>query len=62
MSHPEVNAAECVGCESCISSCPNDLFEMVDGVSKFKIAQKDECVQCESCVSACGAGAIKMVD
>ena len=48
---------KCIGAGECVSSCPVEIFEVVDG----KAIAKDigECIECCACVSACPEGAIE---
>ena len=48
---------KCNGSEECVSTCPVDIFEVIDG----KAIAKDigECIECCACVSACPNDAIE---
>lgn len=52
-----VDRDKCTACEECISTCPVEAIEMVDGKAKVKA---DECTDCEACVDACPEQAISM--
>ena len=54
----EVDAELCDGCESCIDVCPNEVFEIQDGVSVP--VNMDDCLECESCVAECPTEAITL--
>ena len=53
----EVDEATCVGCGACASNCPQNVYEMLDGVSTVTEA---ECIGCQTCVAVCPAGAISL--
>ena len=53
-----VDADACVGCEACMSNCPAELYEMVDGHAQFKVDNADDCVECNACIENCPAEAI----
>ncbi|WP_446010443.1 indolepyruvate ferredoxin oxidoreductase subunit alpha [Candidatus Electrothrix sp.] len=55
-----VDKDKCTACEECISSCPAEVFEMVDG--KSDPVNEDECLGCETCVEVCEAGAITVTE
>ena len=42
----------------CEQVCPEDVFEIVDGVTR--VAQPIRCTECWSCVENCAAGAIEL--
>lgn len=45
---------KCIGCGSCVSSCPFDAIEMVDD----KAVITDKCTSCGSCIDVCPVEAI----
>ncbi len=51
-----VNKDKCTGDEECVSACPSQVFEMVDG--KADPVEADECIGCETCVEVCPEEAI----
>jgi len=55
----EVNADDCVGCETCVPECPADAISMVDDKA---VIDQDKCTQCETCIEACPVEAIKARD
>ena len=55
-----VNEEKCTGCGTCVSVCPQNVFEMKDG--KSHVARPEDCVECSSCVENCPTGAIKLVE
>mgnify|MGYP000226173393 FL=1 len=55
MAKAVVDAGTCVGCESCVGTCPVEAIAMADGKAKVN---PDTCIECGSCVSACPVSAI----
>ncbi len=45
----------CVGCGTCVGSCPNAALELVNGCAAVR---EDDCVLCGVCVQNCPVGAI----
>lgn len=56
MAEIKVVAADCIGCEQCVSACPFGQIGLVDGIA----AIAEGCTLCGACVSACPAGAIEL--
>lgn len=52
-----INKEKCVGCGSCIGTCPNNALEM--GPEGFAVVNSN-CVSCAMCIDACPVGAISM--
>lgn len=52
-----VDYEKCEGLGECVTSCPVEIFELVDG----KVIAKDigECIECCACVAACPKEAIE---
>jgi NAD-dependent dihydropyrimidine dehydrogenase PreA subunit len=53
----EIDYDKCEGYAECVSVCPSDVFEVVDG--KATAPNIDDCIECCACVEACPANAIK---
>ena len=51
-----VDKDKCTGCEECVSNCPAEVLELVDG--KSEPVNIDECLGCETCVEVCPEDAI----
>ena len=51
----EVSEEACVGCGECASNCPQNVFDMVDGIS---VVNENECIGCQTCVAVCPADAV----
>ncbi|MEA3458962.1 MAG: ferredoxin family protein [Candidatus Thermoplasmatota archaeon] len=46
----------CTGAGDCVTACPADIFEVIDGKAIAK--EVGECIEYCACVSACPNGAI----
>jgi len=57
---PEVDKEKCTGCGTCVSVCPQEVFELRDG--KSHVVRPENCVECNSCVDNCPMEAIKLVE
>lgn len=55
-----VGAEKCEGCEECIDTCPQEVFQMANG--KADPYQGSECVFCETCLSVCPTSAITITE
>ena len=56
MSHPVIEADECIGCGICVDACPQ---EVLGGVAE--VVNEDACIACGDCVEECPMGAIPEV-
>jgi NAD-dependent dihydropyrimidine dehydrogenase PreA subunit len=57
---PNVDKGKCTGCGTCISVCPQNVFELKG--DKSHVARPEDCVECMSCVENCPVRAIKLVE
>ena len=58
--HPHIDAAQCLGCATCTTVCPEgDVLAMLGG--KAVIANGHKCIGHGLCAEACPVGAITMV-
>lgn len=55
MAKAVVDQDVCVGCETCVGSCPVSAIEMDGGKAKVN---PDACVECGTCVGSCPVSAI----
>jgi NAD-dependent dihydropyrimidine dehydrogenase PreA subunit len=52
-----INYEKCTGAGECVTACPVEIFELVDGKAICK--NVSECIECCACVSACPKEAIE---
>lgn len=52
-----VDYDKCTGAGECVTACPVEIFEVVDGKAVCK--DVGECIECCACVSACPKEAIE---
>jgi ferredoxin len=53
-----VNQEECIGCGTCVGSCPVSVISMNDEGKAFV---NEGCIECNTCVEVCPVSCIKMV-
>ena len=51
-----VESNSCVGCGDCISVCPTNAIEIIDGKA---VIDAELCIDCEICISSCTYKAIR---
>ncbi len=56
---PEIGD-KCIGCGTCVSVCPRNVFEMSG--TKAKVARPEDCIECNACVTNCPVGTIKLIE
>ena len=49
----------CIGCGSCVSTCPCDVFRLED--KKTKIVYPEDCQVCSMCTMYCPAEIIQII-
>lgn len=52
----KVNKEVCIGCGTCIDSCPVSAISMVDGKAEIN---QDICIHCGTCTGVCPVNAIE---
>lgn len=55
---PQIDAAACVGCGTCVELCPSDALVVLEG----KAAVTGPCIGCGHCAAVCPAGAVSVPD
>ncbi|MGI5936578.1 MAG: 4Fe-4S dicluster domain-containing protein [Oscillospiraceae bacterium] len=58
MAIERIDEKRCIGCGSCVKSCPMDVIRMDRAEKKAKIVYPQECMCCAGCEMDCPAGAI----
>ena len=53
----EIDEDKCTGDGECVSICPVNVFELVEG--KAHAVRIDDCTECCACIDACPTNAIK---
>lgn len=53
----KIDKEQCIGCESCVATCPAGALSMEDGKASVN---QDTCISCGACVGECPVGAISM--
>lgn len=56
--YAEVEAGECVGCETCLDRCQMEAIQMKD---EKAVLDLDRCIGCGLCVTTCSTGAMRLV-
>ena len=56
MAKPIVDIEKCTGCGSCVSVCPEQVFELKDG--KSEVVYPEKCIDCKACENSCPEQAI----
>ena len=51
----KIDKTKCVGCYSCLSSCPQQAITFVDGKCEI---DPSKCVNCGTCATLCPMSAI----
>jgi len=51
-----VESNSCVGCGDCVSVCPTNAIEIIDGKA---VINAELCIDCEICISSCTYKAIR---
>lgn len=57
--HPRIDQSLCIGCSSCVISCPEGALGLIDGIAE--LVQPSKCVGHGICAEACPVSGIKIV-
>lgn len=55
---PKVNEDKCIGCRACVDACPNNVLDLIDGISR--VVRPENCEECGLCEAICRQEAIKL--
>ncbi|OQX88820.1 MAG: hypothetical protein B6D65_05345 [candidate division Zixibacteria bacterium 4484_93] len=55
----KIDKAKCTGCGDCVSVCPVDAIEIVDGKAEI---DEPKCIGCAICANKCPEGAISIAE
>ena len=53
---------KCIGCGTCVSVCPMDVFRFDSAASKSVIAYPENCQNCGQCFINCKGSSLQMSD
>ena len=54
-----IDEEKCEGCGECVSTCPSEILELINGKAEVT-GSPDDCLGCESCVSVCTNGSLTL--
>ena len=60
MAIKKVDEKKCIGCGTCVLSCPMDVLRLNENTGKAEVRYPEECVVCCICVADCPKNAIEM--
>jgi len=53
MSVENIDNEKCIGCGTCVATCPMDVFRMDKATEKSKITYQEDCQICHLCRIYC---------
>lgn len=56
-AHPAADAEKCSGCGTCITLCPQDTIEIIDGKA---VVHPEKCIGCGECIANCPTKAMEL--
>ncbi len=60
MSVENIDNEKCIGCGTCVATCPMDVFRMDKATEKSKITYQEDCQICHLCRIYCPVDAISI--
>lgn len=61
MAIKSINEEKCVGCGSCVETCPMDIFRQERKGDTPSFPYAEDCMACSLCVNYCPKDAIEVV-
>ena len=58
MERPHIDYSKCMGCATCVSVCPMEVFGK-EG-DKVVVKRPEKCIQCKACEVSCPDSAIEV--
>ena len=62
MAIQTIDPRTCIGCGTCVATCPTDVIRMNEQAGHAYIAYPEECQICNMCVNFCPVDAITVTD
>jgi NAD-dependent dihydropyrimidine dehydrogenase PreA subunit len=62
MAIEKIDTNKCIGCGTCVATCPMDVLRMDEKSGKSSIVYHEECQICRLCVKFCPVGALTVTD
>lgn len=59
MRNVKIDMEKCTKCRECVEVCPEEVFQLVDGVPVH--TYKEKCIECDLCINICPEDAISVV-
>ncbi len=56
MSVEKIDTDKCIGCGTCVATCPMDVFRMNTKTNKSSITYQEDCQICHLCKVYCPVG------
>ncbi len=53
MAISNINADECIGCGTCVATCPADVIRIDESTGSAKITYPEDCQSCHLCRLFC---------
>ena len=60
MSVEKIDLDKCIGCGTCVETCPMDVFRLDEQTDKSKIVYPEDCQICHLCRIYCPEDAISI--